>query len=59
MPVEIEQNEEDDTVTWRRSTRRQALWTRSKADVTDEEYKRVLQAHRPRLHRSAELEPNR
>lgn len=40
LPVEIESNnEEDDTVTWEKINKAQALWTRSKADVTDEEYK--------------------
>ncbi|HID8164590.1 TPA: molecular chaperone HtpG [Serratia marcescens] len=40
LPVEIEsKNEEDDTVTWEKINKAQALWTRSKADVTDEEYK--------------------
>ena len=39
LPVEIEsKNEEDDTVTWEKINKAQALWTRSKADVTDEEY---------------------
>ncbi|MDN0029434.1 molecular chaperone HtpG [Serratia marcescens] len=40
LPVEIEsKNEENDTVTWEKINKAQALWTRSKADVTDEEYK--------------------
>ncbi|MCW6012159.1 molecular chaperone HtpG [Serratia marcescens] len=40
LPVEIEsKNEEDDTVTWEKINKAQALWTRSKVDVTDEEYK--------------------
>lgn len=40
LPVEIEsKNEEDDTVTREKINKAQALWTRSKADVTDEEYK--------------------
>ncbi|TXE38643.1 molecular chaperone HtpG [Serratia marcescens] len=40
LPVEIEsKNEEDDTVTWEKINKAQALWTRSKADVTDEQYK--------------------
>lgn len=40
LPVEIEsKNEEDGTVTWEKINKAQALWTRSKADVTDEEYK--------------------
>ena len=40
LPVEIEsKNEEDGTVTWEKINKAQALWTRNKADVTDEEYK--------------------
>lgn len=40
LQVEIEsKNEEDGTVTWEKINKAQALWTRSKADVTDEEYK--------------------
>ncbi|HED2338391.1 TPA: molecular chaperone HtpG [Serratia liquefaciens] len=40
LPVEIEsKNEEDGTVTWEKINKAQALWTRSKAEVTDEEYK--------------------
>ncbi|ASM10808.1 molecular chaperone HtpG [Serratia marcescens] len=40
LPVEIEsKNEEEGTVTWEKINKAQALWTRSKADVTDEEYK--------------------
>ncbi|MDX7272657.1 molecular chaperone HtpG [Serratia marcescens] len=40
LPVEIEsKNEEDGTVTWEKINKAQALWIRSKADVTDEEYK--------------------
>ncbi|MBJ2113275.1 molecular chaperone HtpG [Serratia ureilytica] len=40
LPVEIEsKNEEDGTVTWEKINKAQALWTSSKADVTDEEYK--------------------
>ncbi|HFF9834357.1 molecular chaperone HtpG [Serratia ureilytica] len=40
LPVEIEsKKEEDGTVTWEKINKAQALWTRSKADVTDEEYK--------------------
>lgn len=39
LPVEVEtRNEEDDTVTWEQINKAQALWTRGKADVTDEEY---------------------
>ena len=34
-----------------------ALWTRPRSEIKDEEYQRVLPAHRPRLHRSAGLEP--
>lgn len=40
LPVEIEsKNEEDGTVTWEKINKAQALWTRGKADVTDDEYK--------------------
>ncbi|CAE1143334.1 molecular chaperone HSP90 family [Serratia sp. Tan611] len=40
LPVEIEtKNEEDDTATWEKVNKAQALWTRSKSDVTDDEYK--------------------
>ncbi|KAG4076303.1 hypothetical protein HA402_009379 [Bradysia odoriphaga] len=40
LPVEIEtKNEEDGTVTWEKINKAQALWTRSKADVTEDEYK--------------------
>lgn len=40
LPVEIEtKNEEDGTVTWEKINKAQALWTRNKADVTEEEYK--------------------
>ncbi|WP_429617240.1 molecular chaperone HtpG [Serratia sp. 2723] len=40
LPVEIEtKNEEDGTVTWEKINKAQALWTRGKADVTEEEYK--------------------
>jgi molecular chaperone HtpG len=40
LPVEIEtKNEEDGSVTWEKINKAQALWTRSKADVTEEEYK--------------------
>ncbi|CAI0935939.1 High temperature protein G [Serratia quinivorans] len=40
LPVEIEtKNEEDGTVTWEKINKAKALWTRSRADVTDEEYK--------------------
>jgi len=39
LPVEVEtRNEEDDTVTWEQINKAQALWTRGKAEVTDEEY---------------------
>ena len=39
LPVEIEtRNEEDDTTTWDQINKAQALWTRSRAEVTDEEY---------------------
>ncbi|MFZ4834061.1 molecular chaperone HtpG [Rouxiella sp. Mn2063] len=40
LPVEVETtNEEDDTVTWEQINKAQALWTRGKSEVTDEEYK--------------------
>ncbi len=40
LPVEVEtRNEEDGTVTWEQINKAQALWTRGKAEVTDEEYK--------------------
>ncbi|WP_045046093.1 molecular chaperone HtpG [Rouxiella chamberiensis] len=40
LPVEIETlNEEDDTVTWEQINKAQALWTRSRSEVTDDEYK--------------------
>ena len=40
LPVEVEtRNEEDDTVTWEQINKAQALWTRGKSEVTDEEYK--------------------
>ncbi|MBI6548748.1 molecular chaperone HtpG [Xenorhabdus lircayensis] len=43
LPVEIEtqtKNEEDDsvTVTWEKINKAQALWTRGKAEISDEEY---------------------
>ncbi|WP_193016419.1 molecular chaperone HtpG [Proteus sp. FME41] len=39
LPVEIEtKNEEDGTVTWEKINKAQALWTRNKAEVSDEEY---------------------
>ena len=40
LPVEIEtHNEEDDTTTWEKINKAQALWTRNKSEVSDEEYK--------------------
>ncbi|WP_162473660.1 molecular chaperone HtpG [Serratia microhaemolytica] len=44
LPVEIEtknENEEDDSVTvsWEKINKAQALWTRSKSDISDDEYK--------------------
>ncbi len=39
LPVEIEdKNEEDGTVTWEKINQAKALWTRSKSDISDEEY---------------------
>ncbi|EKT67404.1 Hsp90 protein [Providencia alcalifaciens RIMD 1656011] len=39
LPVEIEEkNEEDGTVTWEKINQAKALWTRSKSDISDEEY---------------------
>ncbi|WP_428945456.1 molecular chaperone HtpG [Pantoea sp. FN060301] len=40
LPVEIEShNEEDDTTTWEKINKAQALWTRNKSEISDEEYK--------------------
>lgn len=39
LPVEIEsKNEEDGTVIWEKINKAQALWTRNKNDISDEEY---------------------
>lgn len=39
LPVEIEEkNEEDGTVTWGKINQAKALWTRSKSEISDEEY---------------------
>ena len=39
LPVEVEtRNEEDGTVTWEQINKAQALWTRGRSEVTDEEY---------------------
>ncbi|QLK60283.1 molecular chaperone HtpG [Enterobacteriaceae bacterium Kacie_13] len=39
LPVEVEtRNEEDGTVTWEQINKAQALWTRGKAEISDEEY---------------------
>ncbi|CAK9884194.1 MAG: Chaperone protein HtpG [Candidatus Erwinia impunctatus] len=39
LPVEIEtHNEEDDTTTWEKINKAQALWTRNKSEISDEEY---------------------
>lgn len=40
LPVEIQsKNEEDGTVIWEKINKAQALWTRGKAEITDDEYK--------------------
>ncbi|HEK0685916.1 TPA: molecular chaperone HtpG [Proteus mirabilis] len=40
LPVEIEtKNEEDGTVTWEKINKAQALWTRNKPEISDDEYK--------------------
>lgn len=40
LPVEIEtKDEENDTVTWEKVNKAQALWTRNKAEISDDEYK--------------------
>ncbi len=40
LPVEIEtKNEEDGTVTWEKLNKAQALWTRNKSEISDDEYK--------------------
>jgi molecular chaperone HtpG len=40
LPVEIEShNEEDDTTSWEKINKAQALWTRNKSEISDEEYK--------------------
>ncbi|RWR00709.1 heat shock protein 90 [[Pantoea] beijingensis] len=40
LPVEIEShNEEDDTTSWEKINKAQALWTRNKSDISDDEYK--------------------
>ncbi|MDL4913584.1 MAG: molecular chaperone HtpG [Enterobacterales bacterium endosymbiont of Blomia tropicalis] len=39
LPVEIEsKDEENDTTHWEKINKAQALWTRNKADISDEEY---------------------
>ncbi len=39
LPVEIEtKDEENDTVTWEKINKAQALWTRNKGEISDEEY---------------------
>ena len=40
LPVEIEtHNEEDNTTTWEKINKAQALWTRNKSEISAEEYK--------------------
>ncbi|MBD8214429.1 molecular chaperone HtpG [Erwinia persicina] len=40
LPVEIEtHNEEDNTTTWEKINKAQALWTRNKSDISEDEYK--------------------
>ncbi len=40
LPVEIEShNEEDDTTSWEKINKAQALWTRNKSEISDDEYK--------------------
>ena len=40
LPVEIEEKDEEaDTTTWEKINKAQALWTRNKSDVSEEEYK--------------------
>lgn len=40
LPVEIESHdEENDTTTWEKINKAQALWTRNRAEISDEEYK--------------------
>lgn len=39
LPVEIEsKDEENDTTTWEKINKAQALWTRNKSEISDEEY---------------------
>lgn len=40
LPVEIENhNEEDNTTTWEKINKAQALWTRNKSEISEDEYK--------------------
>ncbi|WP_338505347.1 molecular chaperone HtpG [Erwinia aphidicola] len=40
LPVEIENhNEEDNTTSWEKINKAQALWTRNKSDISEDEYK--------------------
>ena len=63
LPVEIEKREEKDVetvISWEKINKAQALWTRSKSEVNDDEYKKSFYKHiAPRLQRPADLEPDR